>query len=341
MASAVGMALKPKMEKKVSFQSFLTGDAVVKQITRYIPNNQERKMFLTALSSSVAENPMLAECDYKSLISAGLKCMSMGFLPGGETGDVFLVPFGKEEKKKCTVMIGYRGLVRFALRSGKIRCLNMDLTRVGQTVVLNHLTGEVEIQGEPESPDAPVTGYFAYMRLSEGGFEKTVYRAKPVAVRHAAMYAKSSFDPDLFSRYETYLKTGEGLTDKEIKECQKIYYQQFDKMAMKNCMRSLLLNWAPLTTYEREVISSDGNMETEFDQDAVLDMDGEVGPADAEAPAPNEAERSDRQEERKAPAGRAPEKAEGEKARAKEKREADALPAKDARQSAEDDFFGR
>lgn len=335
MANAMGMALKPKMEKKMTFQNYLTGEAVVNQITKYIPNNQERKIFITALSSSVAENPNLADCDYKSLMSAGLKCVSMGFLPGGETGDAFLVPFGKEDKK-CTVMIGYRGLVRFALRSGKIRCLNMGMTREGQTVVMNYLTGEVDIQGAPISPDAPVTGYFAYMRLSDGGFEKTIYRTKPEAVLHAAAYAKSSFDPKLYAKYEAYLKTGEGLTDEEKKECQKIYYQNFDKMSMKNCLRNLLLNWAPLTTYEREVISSDGNTGTGIDDEdteTIMDMDGEVEAVSGDHERGNETKESPETKETGA--------TETAKARQSRKPQPTEQPASVTAQNAADDFFGR
>lgn len=272
MANATAMTLRPREGKKMSFQRFLMGEAVVKQITKYIPNAQERKIFITSLSSAVSETSSLAECDHKSLISAGLKCQSMGFLPGNETGDVFLVPFGK----KCTVMLGYKGLVRLALRSGKIRCLNMGVTRQGQTVVINYLTGDVDIQGAPEAPDAPVTGHFAYMRLSEGGFEKTVYRTKQESILHAQKYAKSSFDAALYAKYESYLQTGEGLSENEKEECKKIYYQQFDSMAMKNCLRSLLLNWAPLTMFEREIISSDGNMDE--DEDGILVMDADVEP---------------------------------------------------------------
>lgn len=259
MATATNTLVQSN-KQNVSFGSYAKSEKAQQGLMAYIPDQKERAMFTSAIVGAVASNPTIATCTNESIMSAGLKCMNYGFLPGGETGDVYLIPFGD----RCTVMLGYKGLVRLAQRSGRVRTLNMDVVRKGQTVVKDFLTGDIAITGVPESPDAEAIGYFAFIRLSGSGFEKAEYMTKAEAIAHAKKYAKSKFDPAILERYEQYMQTGEGMTQKEA-ESLGVYYQHFDTMAQKNVMLRLLKRWAPLSVTEQRMLAEDENPGEAFD----------------------------------------------------------------------------
>ena len=264
-----------------SFSVFAKSESSQKTLMSYFPSDKDRARFTSAIITAVAQNPLIASCTNESIMSAGLKCVNYDFLPGGDLGDAYLIPFGN----KCTVMLGYKGLIRLAQRSGKVRTLNMGTIRKGQNVTHDALSGDIVITGEPESPDAEAIGYFAFIRLAGSGFEKAEYMSKREAIAHAVRYAKSSFDAEVFAKYETYLKTGEGMTDKEAEKLG-VYYTNFDQMAMKNVMRRLLLRWAPLSITDQQMLKHDENPAEPVEmppfgdqQNDVIDLDTVPSPA--------------------------------------------------------------
>lgn len=250
-------------QQQAPFSVIISSPNYQEMLARTVQDDKKRQHFVTSIITAVSENERLAKCDPQSILSAGLKCLNYNFYPGGDTGDVYLVPYGN----KCTFQLGYKGLIKLAQRSGVVKALNMDVLREGETVVVDRLSGDVVITGEPKDIDSPAIGYFAFIRLSNG-FEKTEYMSKAQAVNHATKYASSNFDPLLFAKYENYLRTGEGMTKQEAeRQCGGVYYTNFDQMAMKNVMRRLLLRWAPLSVDMQQFINDEGKVEAPEDDD--------------------------------------------------------------------------
>ena len=259
-------------QQQAPFSMIISSPNYQEMLSRTIQDDKKRQHFVTSIITAVAENENLGKCDPQSILSAGLKCLNYNFYPGGDTGDVYLVPYGN----KCTFQLGYKGLIKLAQRSGVVKALNMDVLREGETVVVDRLSGDVVITGEPSSLDAPAIGYFAFIRLSNG-FEKVEYMSKAQAVNHAVKYASSNFDPILLSKYENYLRTGEGMTKQEAeRQCKGVYYTNFDQMAMKNVMRRLLLRWAPLSVDMQQFIDSEGKVEPDDNDDDFFGGEGVI-----------------------------------------------------------------
>ena len=260
MAKAMNSLMKVSSTTP-SFSAWAKSEKAQRNLMQYFPSDKDRARFTSAIISAVSSNPAIGECTHQSIMAAGLKCINYDFLPGGDLGDAYLVPFGNQ----CTVVLGYKGLIRLAQRSGKVRTLNMGIVRRGQTVTRDTLSGDIEIIGEAEKPDAEAIGYFAFIRLAGSGFEKAEYMTKQDAVAHAERYAKTSFDPKLFEKYESFMRTGEGLSKEEQKATGGVYYTNFDQMAMKNIMRRLLLRWAPLSISDQQMLKQDENPAEAFD----------------------------------------------------------------------------
>lgn len=271
MANAMNTLVQSN--NKPAFTQVISSAGYQSMLASAIQDEDTRRRFVTAIVSAVSSNEKLASCTPKSIISAGLKCVSLGFMPGGDLGDVYLVPYGQT----ATLQLGYKGLVRLAQRSGQCKTINMGMVQQGQQVKIDQITGDMEIIGDPVSPDAPAIGYFAFLRLKDSGFEKAEYMTKDQAIAHAKRYAKTNFDPEKYKQYELYEQTGEGMTQKEYDALSEgVYYSSFDQMAMKAVLRRLLLRWAPMSLEDRQIMEADesGNAGSSF-MDISVDIAGE------------------------------------------------------------------
>jgi recombination protein RecT len=69
-----------------------------------------------AVMSAMAANGRLMACKPESIRKCAIDAVSLGLVPGGQLGHAYLVPFGQE----ATLIIGYRGMIELAKRSGVI-----------------------------------------------------------------------------------------------------------------------------------------------------------------------------------------------------------------------------
>ena len=65
----------------------------------------------------VAKTPALQKCSPTSLLRSVMFAAEVGLEPGGALGHMYLVPFGND----VTPIIGYRGLLELARRTGQVR----------------------------------------------------------------------------------------------------------------------------------------------------------------------------------------------------------------------------
>ena len=99
-------------------------------------------------------------------------------------GFAYVVPY----KNVPTFIVGYKGMIQLAQRSGQYRFLNADAVYEGETVKVNRLTGQFEIMGVKTSDKA--IGYFAYFQLING-FEKYFYMTVDEVNAYARKYSKA------------------------------------------------------------------------------------------------------------------------------------------------------
>ena len=79
--------------------------------------------------------PKLVDCDPQSIVAAVLDCARLGMKPG-PLGQVYFVPYRNE----CQLLIGYRGLIELALRSGEISSIEARVVYEGETFQVDYGT---------------------------------------------------------------------------------------------------------------------------------------------------------------------------------------------------------
>ena len=85
---------------------------IQKALPKWITPDRMLRVVLTELRTT----PKLAQCESKSVLSSVMQCAQLGLEPGGVLGHAYLIPYGKT----CQIIIGYKGLIDLARRSGEI-----------------------------------------------------------------------------------------------------------------------------------------------------------------------------------------------------------------------------
>ena len=87
------------------------------QIGMALPKHMNVDRMLRMAMTTFQTNPKLLDCSPVTLFGAVIKCAEMGLEPGNLLNNVHLVPFGR----KVEVIIGYKGLIQLARRSGEFK----------------------------------------------------------------------------------------------------------------------------------------------------------------------------------------------------------------------------
>lgn len=226
------------LAKRQPFSQIISSESYKKMLESAIQDPKRRQRFVTTIISAVNSTPKLKECDPNSIITAALQMEALGLAPG--LGDAYLIPYGKENPV-AQFQMGARGYVQLAMRSGQYLDIDTIEVREGEYKGRDKSCGKAVfefIEDDDVRESLPIVGYLAYFTLLNG-FHAQEYFSHAKMLAWADRYSQS-FDGELYRKYLTYLETGEGLTDKELRACSSPWYSSFTSMAEKTVLKRLL-----------------------------------------------------------------------------------------------------
>lgn len=107
-------AAPPARSAKADVRSVL--ERMKPQIAAALPRHITPDRMLRVALTAVNSTPALLKCDQTTLLSCVMQCAQLGLEPGGVLGHAYLIPYGD----KCQLIVGYKGLLDLARRSGQI-----------------------------------------------------------------------------------------------------------------------------------------------------------------------------------------------------------------------------
>lgn len=159
----------------------------------------------TSLKQAFAEAPV-------TIIQSALKAASYDLPIDPALGYAYIVPFRNSKKggiHEAQFIMGYKGMIQLALRSGCYRKINVLDVRAGELKSYDRLTEDIEfewIADEDQRESAPVIGYVGYFQLVNG-MEKTIYMTVKQLEAHEKKYRQGQYmgkgwrdDPDAMMR---------------------------------------------------------------------------------------------------------------------------------------------
>ncbi|MCM1200231.1 MAG: recombinase RecT [Lachnospiraceae bacterium] len=256
---------------KKGITEFLNMESVKSQVNQAVGKNAMR--FMSSVISAVTVNPALQECTNPSILSAALLGESLNLSPSPQLGQYYMVPFEDKAKGKVAQFImGYKGYIQLAIRSGQYKKLNVFAIKEGELVRFDPLTEEIEvrlIEDEEQRENAKTIGYYAMFEYVNG-FKKAMYWSKAKMLSHADRYS-AAFSKD---GYEYTIKSGRNKGEKRKKVSfadfeagnypkddewmySSFWYKDFDGMAYKTMLRQLISKWGIMSIEMQQAYVND------------------------------------------------------------------------------------
>jgi recombination protein RecT len=96
------------------------------EIAKALPKSITPERVARIALTTLRKNPGLLECDPNSFLGAVMQASQLGFELDDNLGLAYLVPFYNKKRgiKEAQLVIGYRGLIELARRSGKLKNIN-------------------------------------------------------------------------------------------------------------------------------------------------------------------------------------------------------------------------
>ena len=240
---------------------------------------ENKGTFTTSLMELATSDEKLLQCAPNALMAEALKAASLHLPLNKQLGQCYILPFKNHGVMTPTLVVGTKGYLQLAMRTGKYETINSDVVYEGELKGYDKVTGNLDLSGVRTS-NVPI-GYFAYMKM-KNGFSKLLY----MSLDEVCLYAK---------QYSPTVKFSEKATPATLKELALKqaasgvsdgvgWYSNFESMALKTVLRRLLSKWGELSIENNDILNIDEAPSAEQQRDEefaeakeVIEVDSETG----------------------------------------------------------------
>lgn len=145
-------------------------------IANALPKHMNADRMLRIMLTEFRKNPALSRCSQQSLMKCLVETSQYGLEPG-VMGQTYLIPY----KDECTLIIGYRGLITLAHRSGQVKALYVEAVYEGDEFEVQFGT-EMKMMHRPMFKSNVATHYYAVFKNINGGEQFSVMSREQVEV---------------------------------------------------------------------------------------------------------------------------------------------------------------
>ena len=170
------MSTQVTQRKKLeTIKDFMNSPEIVKKIHAAAPKHLTGERLAQVAMTEINRNPALAKASPISFVGAIMQCGALGLEPSGSLGHAYLIPFGNgkdsQGRPNIQLIIGYRGMLDLAKRSGQISSISARAVHENDdfkySYGLEETVHHVPASGEP----GELTHVYAVARMKDGGVQ--------------------------------------------------------------------------------------------------------------------------------------------------------------------------
>ena len=218
------------------------------QLEKALPSFIKADKFTRMCRTELKKNDNLQQCDSLSVAGALIQSAELGLVPASTLGQTYLIPRynRKKGKTECQMMVGYRGMLELARRSGQVKTIHAFIVYANDTF-------KIKYGFTPRIDHIPSTE-------NRGDF-KCVYAV--------ATLKSGEKQFEMMTRQEvTQIKDRAKKSDNDL---QNIWEDNFDEMARKTVIRRLF-KYLPISIEMNQAIGLDEEWErAEQDNERIID----------------------------------------------------------------------
>ena len=149
------------------------------RIAAVMPREMNANRLYQMYVSTINREPELANCSVESVLSCFMRCTSLGLEPSNVNGlgMAYILPYGNKNRKgqkDATLIIGYKGMIELARRSGNLKSIHAQAVYQGDEFSYwEDETGQhFMFKANPNVAHKPelLTDVYVNAQLMNGGF---------------------------------------------------------------------------------------------------------------------------------------------------------------------------
>lgn len=182
---AIATGQPPAHEEPKDLAHLMASPKVQAQLKVALPRHMTAERMARIATTEMRKVPKLGQCDPMSFLGAVIQCAQLGLEPGNALGHAYILPFDKREKRggqwvtvrtEAQVIIGYRGMIDLARRSGQIVSIEARAVYEGDKFdcslgLDSKLTHEPDWQNPNRSTADRLIFVYAVAKLKDGGVQ--------------------------------------------------------------------------------------------------------------------------------------------------------------------------
>lgn len=147
------------------------------RLRQAVPKHMSPDRMLRVLTQAVQKTPDLLKCTTASLLGAMMQLASLGLEPNTALQQAFLIPFKRNAKQpdgswkeiwEVQVVLGYRGLIDLARRTGSLVSIHADVVYPGDEWTFEYGSHQQLRHVPTGDRSKPPVWAYAHARLSDG-----------------------------------------------------------------------------------------------------------------------------------------------------------------------------
>lgn len=167
----------------------------VERFKQIMPKHLSPERMMRVCAMAVNSTPDLAKCDAITLLGAMMACASFGLEPNTPLGHAYLIPFKKSKKDgnrwidtyQVQLIIGYRGYIDLARRSGSMIAIHADVVYEGDEFSFEYGSG-MHLRHVPKGArgDRKPLWAYAHAKLTDGEAFEVMPYAEVLDIRNGS-----------------------------------------------------------------------------------------------------------------------------------------------------------
>ncbi len=235
-------ALQPKAagavakKKGSSVVEYLNDAKFQAQIAAALPKFLDTEHFVRSALTEFRLNPALAECSVPRVLGYFMQAAACGLEPASVLGQCYPVPFNNKKtgQKECQFILGYRGMLAIARRSGEVSSVSAQVVHENDTFdIVYGLESKLEHKPCVKGNPGAMVGAYVVVRFKDKEMEPQImYMSKEDIEKHRKRSKAADSGP---------------------------WVKDYEEMSKKTVFRSVF-KWLPVSIEQAVEASNDGTV---------------------------------------------------------------------------------
>lgn len=231
--------LKTPLRQVDSVKALLMNEQARDQLAMVAANHMSAERMMRVVANAIRTTPKLGQCEPMSFLGALMQCAALGLEPNTILGHAYMIPFENRRKgvTEVQVVVGYKGLIDLARRSGHITSLAANIHYSDDELWEYEEGTEARLRHRPGMLKGEKLHAYAIAKFKDGGHAYVVLPwAHVMAIRDGSQGWQTA---------KRFGKTAESPWEKHV-----------DEMAKKTAVRALA-KYLPLSVEFMDAVQID------------------------------------------------------------------------------------